>query len=258
MFSAHTTTQPPRRLCVVLTPRLIDINNNSRGKRDCVALTDELQMVSIWDLCVLDVEQENCVKIIKANTKLSAADNTAAHAINAPATGAGDQTSSEIDPMVAYSQRNLSATEQSCQAFVRDLDGMISMLDDITAAHIDVTGRTNSLMRNCEDLLERQVIRAVRSCPGVAAHYCLDRNRCKIPSVSYRTQSNHSKTWKTRQLCSAFLRMRTDCRSRGDPTAVSIFGARNSNSCCQRYPTAFSFCARTRRSKTARGTDDGW
>jgi hypothetical protein len=111
---------------------------------------------SIWDLCSLNAEQEDCIKTVKCSTKLSPIETklTQEHSNANPPINA---TATELDPMVVYSQENLAATELSCQSFVRDLDGMIERLDAITTAHSDVTGRTNSLMRNCEDLLERQV-----------------------------------------------------------------------------------------------------
>ena len=114
-------------------------------------------MASIWDHCLLDSEQENCIKIVKANTKFSVPSDV----VKKDTTEGNKQEENSVgvdtDPMAIYTQKNLVATENSCKSFVQDLDGMISMLDDITTAHNDVTGRTNSLMRNCEDLLERQV-----------------------------------------------------------------------------------------------------
>jgi len=38
------------------------------------------------------------------------------------------------------------------------LDGILSVLEDVSNAHADVTGRTNILMHNCENLLEQKVI----------------------------------------------------------------------------------------------------
>lgn len=123
-----------------------------------------MSTTAIWDLCLLDAEQESCIRSIKASTKLTASsweDAGEMHSGIDSSGGSNAASMAELDPMVLYSQENLISTEQSCKNFVRDLDGMIGMLDNIASAHSDVTGRTNSLMRNCEDLLERQVFQFV-------------------------------------------------------------------------------------------------
>ena len=55
----------------------------------------------------------------------------------------------------------LHETETSCGKFIEELDDIIEVLDGISSAHEDVTGRTNVLMLNCENLLEQQVLRLV-------------------------------------------------------------------------------------------------
>lgn len=142
-------------------------------------------MASIWDNCLLDSEQENCVKIIKANTKFSVPSDAVKREAADGDMHEENSVGVDTNPMVIYSQKNLVATENSCKSFVQDLDGMISMLDNITSAHNDVTGRTNSLMRNCEDLLERQVNYTritVISCALTVLlllSFRYNRNRCK-------------------------------------------------------------------------------
>ena len=55
-------------------------------------------------------------------------------------------------------QSVLDDTESTCLHFVNELDGILSVLEDVSNAHADVTGRTNILMHNCENLLEQKVI----------------------------------------------------------------------------------------------------
>ena len=51
---------------------------------------------------------------------------------------------------------SLNTSELTCSAFKDELDSILKTLVEIGAAYEDVTGRTNSLMVNCESLLERQ------------------------------------------------------------------------------------------------------
>ena len=55
-------------------------------------------------------------------------------------------------------QSSLLGAEVSIRIFVSELDRVLSTLGEIASLHDDVTGRTNSLMSNCENLLEQQVI----------------------------------------------------------------------------------------------------
>ena len=54
-------------------------------------------------------------------------------------------------------QASLVSSELSCRSFMTELDSLLHTLGEVAALHDDVTGRTNSLMFNCENLLEQQV-----------------------------------------------------------------------------------------------------
>jgi putative N-acetylmannosamine-6-phosphate epimerase len=49
----------------------------------------------------------------------------------------------------------LTQSEISCHEFLDKIDEVLQVLSNIII--FDVTGRTNTLMRSCEDLLEQQV-----------------------------------------------------------------------------------------------------
>lgn len=110
--------------------------------------------MSIWDSLSLDVEQEECIRAIKAMTRVPVQEGVAGGTIG----NVENPVEPTVDEDQIYNiQENLAVLERSCSAFVRELDDMVTALDEINASHSSVTGRTNSLMRNCEDLLERQV-----------------------------------------------------------------------------------------------------
>jgi hypothetical protein len=50
----------------------------------------------------------------------------------------------------------LTSTEEFVSTFVKELDSILKTLGEVGDAYDDVTGRTNSLMVNCESLLEQQ------------------------------------------------------------------------------------------------------
>ena len=116
-----------------------------------------MSSASIWELCLLDANQEECIRTVKAHTKLNVSEDKVSNDAEKNYVDNESNDKSDLDPMVVYSQENLISTEDTCQRFVAELDLMVGVLGEISTAHNAVTGRTNSLMRNCEDLLERQV-----------------------------------------------------------------------------------------------------
>jgi hypothetical protein len=124
---------------------------------------------SIWDLCVLDAEQEEGVRAIKAVAKAllkessssKTGDGSASVSSTAESSRAADAPHTPFissgDVQLDRIQQELAEAESSSRAFVQDLDRVIDRLDAISTAHDSVTSKTNLLMRNCEDLVERQV-----------------------------------------------------------------------------------------------------
>jgi hypothetical protein len=125
---------------------------------------------SIWDLCVLDVEQEEGVRAIKAVAKALLKESASNKIGDGTGSSTAESSSSSAPPDAHHAplissgdaqldriQRELVEAEASSRAFVQDLDSVIDRLDAISIAHDSVTSKTNLLMRNCEDLVERQV-----------------------------------------------------------------------------------------------------
>lgn len=54
-------------------------------------------------------------------------------------------------------QHSLSQAEESGRITLQNLDSVIQILNQMRSAYDDVTGRTNSLVSKCENLLEQQV-----------------------------------------------------------------------------------------------------
>ena len=126
-------------------------------------------MSSVWDYCVLDTATttliqnlENCSEINNRqissirdapsssgalSSKSAATDQNVVNSMGDPADESG------IDGL----QASLVSSELSCRSFMVELDSLLHTLGEVAALHDDVTGRTNSLMFNCENLLEQQV-----------------------------------------------------------------------------------------------------
>ena len=104
-----------------------------------------------WEICVLDNSVLECLDTIKSHSK-----HYSCREIVAQKTSIGIVNSSGSigeDDL----QSSLVGAEHSCKAFITELDDILKTLDEVSVAHADVTGRTNSLMMNCENLLEQQV-----------------------------------------------------------------------------------------------------
>lgn len=65
--------------------------------------------------------------------------------------------SSDVPVKINDLQSALQDTEKACRKSLETLDGVLLVLDAISNAYDEITGRTNTLMSNCERLLEQQV-----------------------------------------------------------------------------------------------------
>jgi hypothetical protein len=121
---------------------------------------EERKMSSnVWELCQIDDEQVMLIQQLA---------HTYEELENPPAvslTHDGSSVSDDSD-LNKGDSGNLSGigglhaaliqTEHTCANFVTDLDKMLSSLQELASAHDSVTGRTNSLMMSCENLMEEQ------------------------------------------------------------------------------------------------------
>ncbi len=130
----------------------------------CLPASSHLGMsLSIWDVCSLDSEQEACIRALKDASRFQPAPDApdVKQANNQTAVESSSVNDNailqEIDPEIIFTKKNLISSEQACKQFITELDDLINILGKITSCHDDVTSRTNNLMRNCEDLLDRQV-----------------------------------------------------------------------------------------------------
>lgn len=120
--------------------------------------------MSVWDLCTTDdalVKELTSLNVSKyAESSLAAPtkfdDNkvtTEGNITSPPTTLAEDRNeSSNIDDL----QLSLLHAEHSCDAFISDVDEILTTLTSIDTGYNDVTGRTNTLIVNCETVLEQQ------------------------------------------------------------------------------------------------------
>lgn len=108
----------------------------------------------LWDQCNLDSEllaQIN--KLQEWHTNLGTVQPVAIEEGSAPDAVA----SSDVPVKINDLQSALQDTERACRTSLETLDGVLLVLDAISKAYDEITGRTNTLMSNCERLLEQQV-----------------------------------------------------------------------------------------------------
>ena len=126
-------------------------------------------MSSVWDYCVFDGPTSILMDSIENFAKISSK-STSTNGIAASSSGSAnpvrmkDQWVAQIgtakagdDSGIDGLQESLVSSESSCRSFMGELYSLLLTLGDIASLHNDVTGRTNSLMFNCENLLEQQV-----------------------------------------------------------------------------------------------------
>jgi hypothetical protein len=106
-------------------------------------------MSTIWDHCIIDSELTNLIEQMTFKDYYFEED---------------DQT--DDNKIESVSQKEdlddlqiaLNDVEYSCRNSLELLDNILLVLTEVVDDYNDVTGRTNSLMMNCEKLLEQQVL----------------------------------------------------------------------------------------------------
>lgn len=127
---------------------------------------------SIWDHCYLDTDIASLVDELgetmkkednqpfSCQIKYGSSSSSIARGNNS-VTAAGNDDYQQQYKEQQHKEHNiqsaLSDAEQSCATALSLLDSILDLLNDVSSAHDDVTGRTNSLMTTCENLLEQQV-----------------------------------------------------------------------------------------------------
>lgn len=107
---------------------------------------------SIWDLCHLDSDSVAQIDLIQPTVQ-NKPKSTSAKSSTITSAGNDESGSNSIYDL----QESIVSAEKSCRESLAAVDGLLNVLSEISTDYEDVTGRTNSLMMNCENLLEQQV-----------------------------------------------------------------------------------------------------
>lgn len=119
-----------------------------------------MQMKSVWDLCHLDSDTLAEVEVLQSPAVQPSVSSAARGNNEGTAVGAEDSgvSSSSAGNSIYGLQSSIVTTEKYCRESLLAVDDLLSVLNEISVDFQDVTGRTNSLMMNCENLLEQQVL----------------------------------------------------------------------------------------------------
>lgn len=121
---------------------------------------------SLWEYAALLEEQQKLVDDLMASRDLEFAavpvpsgtvpSSSSSHLpTNGSTVVGGEEAGGESDGQLGM-QNSLNTAELSCSTFITELDSILKTLAEVGSAYEDVTSRTNSLMVNCESLLEQQ------------------------------------------------------------------------------------------------------
>ena len=108
-----------------------------------------------WDVSLLDDSQLSIIS--KYENLLNEATETELSKSTKDAMNGIEFSSSQSDYEIQTMEKVLSENEKSCKEFIDKIDDVLQILSDLSTSYSDVTGRTNTLMMSCEDLLEQQV-----------------------------------------------------------------------------------------------------
>ena len=125
-------------------------------------------MSSVWDYCILDAPTtallQNLENFSGTNNKTILSDGEATSSSSGAESQSkrGGKMQAALPTAISNTgidglQESLISSEISCRSFMTELDSLLLTLGEVSSLHNDVTGRTNSLMFNCENLLEQQV-----------------------------------------------------------------------------------------------------
>lgn len=116
-----------------------------------VLLSLQKMASSIWEHCSLDQESLDFASKFNITSTNLASEPVAASTSSSASTGVKAKSED------LFTQTELNALERTCGEFLQTLDTSLRLISDIDKDYHDVTGRTNTLIQNCEDLLEQQV-----------------------------------------------------------------------------------------------------
>ena len=111
---------------------------------------------SIWDVCQLDNDLQSAIDELKASSQQSTSSITVTTLSSDTQQGKSDIGGAFHEGGIFVLQSTLTDAEAACRESIDTLDSILNDLSKVSAAYSDVTGRTNNLMTNCENLLEQQ------------------------------------------------------------------------------------------------------
>lgn len=117
---------------------------------------------SVWDFCSIEPSLLLSLKEIE-NSNVKNKNTSSSSSSSSPSSSSSSllKENNNINNTIYHSgidglQVSLTDTEESCRIFMEKLDNILITLKDVSLAHDDITGRTNTFMLNCEYLLEQQ------------------------------------------------------------------------------------------------------
>ena len=115
-------------------------------------------MSSLWDICELDAEELALIDIIREQSTPKSSGNKSSELSGSNEEPPGGRTTTGLyEEYESGLYNSLVDAELNCKTLLEDANEIIVALSALSAHYNEVTGRSNTLTKTCENLLEQQV-----------------------------------------------------------------------------------------------------
>jgi uncharacterized protein YoxC len=115
-----------------------------------------MQGKSLWEYCHVENDSSSALDELQSQLNSSTPADVANPDMDGAELEGEDETVVQNQHTILKLQKYLEESQQSCNSALEYLDNLLTTIHSVKQSYYDVTGRTNSLMAKCENLLEEQ------------------------------------------------------------------------------------------------------
>jgi uncharacterized protein YoxC len=115
-----------------------------------------MQSKSLWEYCHVENDSSSALDELQSQLNSSTPADVANPDMDGAEPEGEDETVVQNQHTILKLQKYLEESQQSCNSALEYLDNLLTTIHSVKQSYYDVTGRTNSLMAKCENLLEEQ------------------------------------------------------------------------------------------------------